>query len=763
MARKKHKQKQLQAKRTKQADTHPGQRLSEAQAALAAGSPLVTIELATKALKADLDPAVRTYARQLLVEGHFRAGAAAAGPDERLAHLEAARQESPQQARLHHHLGLTLLRLGRPADAAAAFDSAVALAPDRLGLKFQRALAKLIAGKTWTDAGLNAAEVNSLALAAALTAAKEQRDLASRFRGKLLVGQADGLWQLLLQMLDQPKFSPGARYASERAAANQLAENPIAVYYAGVAALRQGDTETPLLTWRNLAAAKTLTTPWFAANRARLTRAEATALAEAENWEAVVALRPSPAEVTADSVLAEILAAAHFRLGEVAAAAESWTQAAHHWQQANLLAPDRRTAQNLALAQEKLGAWQDAAASWREMVRRRPRKADHPDALTDDQVAAIWRHTADCYAQVKNREEETVCLRNAIKYREQDPELRVRLADVHLAEQRIDAACNELERVLAFAPDHIQALGRLAFLYGEFGFGNPLPLWRRLVALDPTSQDARDALAEHYVELAAAEVEEDRLGRLTKRAGARQLKVLQEGLAELPGHPLLLLELGQAQVRLGDDRAAQSTLRQAWETDPRNPAHVGLAMHELLHTKADAIVAELLPSIHDIPGLLSTFWINQADQAVHCELDARWIDRFCQEALTLAARRQSQDSPIVALMSICDLLYDESVPDTLRDPWLLRARTEGAHAGLGEFIDAKQATLAGKTSKALDLLRKGRRLAEKANEPAAVQFFQNVENFLQRPQSPFAGLLDQFSPEELLEMLGGMGRGRNRR
>ena len=59
-------------------------------------------------------------------------------------------------------------------------------------------------------------------------------------------------WQI------NPKFSPAARYASERAAAPHLAENPIVAYYAGVVAFRAGDKNTALPIWQHLAAAKTL-------------------------------------------------------------------------------------------------------------------------------------------------------------------------------------------------------------------------------------------------------------------------------------------------------------------------------------------------------------------------------------------------------------------------------------------------------------------------------------------------------------------------
>ena len=256
-SKKRHKQKH-QLKQPQQAPPRPGHRLDEAQSALAAGNPLVAIDLATKALKADLDPPLRAHGQRLLTEAHFRAAAATPAPEERLAHLESASRLQPRQARLHHHAGVTLLRMGRALEAKQALSVALALDPKRPGLRFSHQLARLVSGEAWVGDGLTEVELNSLRLAQALVAGEGQPKLAGRFAGQSFVGQADGLWQLLLQMADQPKFSPAARYASERAAAPHLAENPIVAYYAGVVAFRAGDKNTALPIWQHLAAAKTM-------------------------------------------------------------------------------------------------------------------------------------------------------------------------------------------------------------------------------------------------------------------------------------------------------------------------------------------------------------------------------------------------------------------------------------------------------------------------------------------------------------------------
>lgn len=767
MASKKKQKLKLQAKHAQQAQTRPSQRLDEAQTALLGGNAAQAIDLVTKALNANLDPSLRTRALALLAEAHFRAAASTHVLEDRLAHLEIALRLAPQQARLHHHAGVTLLHLGRASTAKQAFVAALKLAPNRPGLSFLHQLARIVDGESAVTAGLSTAEVNSLHLAQALMKTNGSSELSEQFIGQSLVGQADGLWQLLLQMVDQPKSAPSARFASELAAAQQLAHSPIAAYYSGVVALRKGDKTAALPIWRRLADEGQLTTAWFTENTALLTRERASTLAEAQQWQDVIALQPSDLATVTDNVLAEVLAAAHFQLGYAASEAGDWAQAVQHWEQANHLAKVRSIAQNLALALERLGRWSDAATAWREMVRRRPRKSDQPDSLTDDQVAAIWLHAADCYGQIDNSAEEIACLKNALKYKETDPDLRLRLVDAYVGDQRMEAARNELERLLEISPDHVPALTRLGAIYQNLQMGDATSIWRRVVALEPANQEARNALADCIVESALARGADGWLGRLTKRSEKQQIKILQDGLKELPGHPKLLLEIGMIQQSIGDHRAARGTLRQAWEAAPTDPEIVGMALHDLLHAKGEAIVEELLPSVRNIPGLLTPFWLDQAERAMHCELDERWVSRFFEEAIDLAKLNRNKETLVLTLIRICDVVFLEDPSPKLRSQWEDRARRDGAHAGLGEYVDARYAAEVGNHGKAIELLRKGAHLANKAGEPMAAEMMLEIVQIFSQPANPFAHLLDKLSPDELLEILKGMDmdmpRGRRRR
>ena len=583
-SKKRHKQKH-QIKQPQQAPTRPGHRLDEARSALAAGNPLVAIDLATKALKANLDPPLRSHGQRLLTEAHFRAAAATPAPEERLAHLESASRLQPQQARLHHHAGVTLLRMGRAIEAKQALSVALTLDPNRPGLRFSHQLARLVSGEAWVGDGLTEVELNSLRLAQALVAGEGQPKLAGRFAGQSFVGQADGLWQLLLQMADQPKFSPAARYASERVAAPHLAENPIVAYYAGVVAFRKGDKSTALPIWQHLAAAKTLrslgfkvTTHGWCVNKPALGRRRAVGGGRS------IAAEPSRNRsrrcTGGDLGRGSLPAGVSSRCGRTMDPGGSALGAGR--------SPGARPAHSPkpGVGPGTVGGVERRRHRLAGDGARRPRKSDHPDSLTDDQVAAIWRHAADCYAQIKDLEQEIACLRYAVKYKEHDPELSMRLADACMAADRVEAARNELERLLAITPDHLQALGPPGGDLPGVRPGQPHAPLAAHRGARPRQPGCKGCTGALLLELAEQHEAQGFLGRLTKRNEKQQLKILQEGLKEIPGHPILLLAVGIAQHHRGNNRAAQGACARLRRRRPATPVSSALPCMSCCMSKA---------------------------------------------------------------------------------------------------------------------------------------------------------------------------------
>src|SRR2546430_6513985 len=103
---------------------------------------------------------------------------------------------------------------------------------------------------------------------------------------------------------------------------------------------------------------------------------------------------------------------------------------------------------------------------------------------------------------------------------------------------RADAAMKALERLLAINAQYVPALLRLGTLYHSRSDRDPMPIWRRVLALEPHNEEARQALAQLYVE--KIQEEGPRYGwfdRFRRRAEKEKIALLEEGLRELPNHP----------------------------------------------------------------------------------------------------------------------------------------------------------------------------------------------------------------------------------
>ncbi|MEZ4610738.1 MAG: tetratricopeptide repeat protein [Caldilineaceae bacterium] len=260
-----------------------------------------------------------------------------------------------------------------------------------------------------------------------------------------------------------------------------------------------------------------------------------------------------------NTALTEHLAYAHFHLGERAAGAGRWRDAAGHWQRVDELRPSRYSAQNLALAEETQEHWGAAAQAWRNLLKRRPRKEKHPDYLDTEQVAILWKRAADCYARDDNWDEYYTCLGRAIDYAPDNAPWRMELVQAYLDDERYEAAENELQRALEHKPDFLPALLMLATLWDDEWGRDSIPIWRRAGRRsgEPGSP-GRSGQGNR---------------RQCRRDGCRPMRrlfsggkrkttadLLAQGLKELPGHPLLLAASGLEFARTRQLKPARSVV-----------------------------------------------------------------------------------------------------------------------------------------------------------------------------------------------------------
>lgn len=373
---------------------------------------------------------------------------------------------------------------------------------------------------------------------------------------------ADGrvrLWQALAAFQSGDGGSrevllPIAQDGDKPAAARALA-----AYALGLDALRRERQEEALGHWE-AAQRLGLNTPSLRDNLRELCWARAEAAMAAGQWiDAASLVDAARSLAPGGRDLAELALAAHWHAGYAEAQAGRWPQALTHWEKTRDLGENsRELLQDLALAYEKSGRFGEAAALWRQVVRRRPRKVDAP---TRQQVALLWGHVAECYRRTGDVEEAITTLRNAVKSDPDNTDLRLELVDVLVADDRWDAAENELGRILKKEPENVEALVRSARI-AEMGWetARAKPIWRKVLALDPNHLEARERLAE------LLEREGDLLARTGKSGEA--LERYHEALTYMPEEPYLYLACADCYLDQGDTETARQELDRAFAQQP---------------------------------------------------------------------------------------------------------------------------------------------------------------------------------------------------
>jgi tetratricopeptide (TPR) repeat protein len=725
---KKHKKPSIQAPLSR-TPIQPGgaNLLQEALRNLRRGNFDAVLTQAAGASRTIKDPATSQVAQELQAEAYFRKAMLSEQANQRLQHLDAALKHAPNAPRLHFHRGIVLWQLERLPEAVTELDTAAHREPQRPGLAYLRQLAHLAAGQPWDAAGLSPAEANTLRLIQGLVQPEAPAQPLSITEP--LLGKGTEMWQALAEMRSNPAVAPGALL---KVATDQNARKPISRllhYYRGVAAMRQEERDVARAAWLTAQAAG-LATPWLDDNLTALLRQQAVELAQEGRWQEVVTLIGRLSPTAEDRILAETAGLAYYHLGYAAAQEGKWQAAVEQWRKAEKLDGNRYVAQNLALAEEALNHWTQAAEAWRDMVRRRPRKADHPDYLTDVQVAALWSHAAECYEKTDDTNEIVVCLKNAVKHAPDDAALRLRLVDMLMELDRGDSAETELLELLELEPQNVEALTRLASLYEGWWDRDPAAIWKRVLAANPEHAEAREALADKYIEKARAESPRARFLLFGGGSEKEKIKLLEEGLQELPGHPKLLLELGTLYVRANNHKQGRAYLLQAYHAAPGDTRIVSSALHELLHARAGDAVEELLPAVRQIEGLLPGFWLDQGQMVLGCKLDEAWAVRFFDEAVALAGRPWVQDTLASLLLQVYEVAYEKGAKALARS-YQQRIQTEVPNSGAVEYLEAHRLHHEELNVRAaLNMLRKAIQIARRANDTGVLKLAEGIQSVL---------------------------------
>jgi tetratricopeptide (TPR) repeat protein len=372
--------------------------------------------------------------------------------------------------------------------------------------------------------------------------------------------EAPQLWRALVALDEGDLLTAQAGLDVESTAT--LAEQGIRHYYRGILSAQQEDLETARSEW--LAAYLTgLHSQRLRNNLAEVFhRAAEDLVIDGDYQTALSAAQEASRHKTDDNALNELLAQIHQHLGYHAALNSQWDQAQGHWQTAiELNGSSFRLAFNMALLHERKENYLAAGETWREALRRRPRRADHPDAISDEQVARLWERAAVAYQKAGQFDEANRVYQQAIKWSPENLDVRLAMADGLLLEGRIQAAQKELERILERNPEHVSALirmGEVLFRSDAWWVRAGAPrYWEHALKLQPANHQARQALTEWYIDQAEIDYSWDRF--------SEAIEDYQKALEYQPRDARTTSCLANCYIHLGDLEDAQEYIDQAFE------------------------------------------------------------------------------------------------------------------------------------------------------------------------------------------------------
>jgi tetratricopeptide (TPR) repeat protein len=340
-------------------------------------------------------------------------------------------------------------------------------------------------------------------------------------------------------------------------------EEGVAHYYAGVLAARaEEDWDTARHHWGQAVAAG-FDAPYLPDNLGEsFHRLAERRLIEGDEEGAMAAAQEAIRFRPDENQLQLLVSQLHQRAGYQAAVAGQWDLAHEHWERAREVEGGSfRLAYNLALAHERAEDYIRAAEYWREALRRRPRRDDHPDAVTDDEVALLWKHTAETYVRAGEYEEAIHVYKLAVKWNPDHLETRMALVEGLINDGRLRAAQNELERILDRSPDYIPALLQMGEVVAENSYWwearSATKYWERVLELDPDNVAATHALVDYYLNQADFHIQWSEYDLA--------LQYLQQALAYQPENGALLARIGACYLDMDEVDEGVEHLEKAQE------------------------------------------------------------------------------------------------------------------------------------------------------------------------------------------------------
>ena len=519
----------------------------------------------------------------------------------------------------------------------------------------------------------------------------------------------------------------------------------VAQYYLGTLAIENDQPETALEYWQ-IAQDNGLDKPHLKKNLVTLRYQRAFIERQAGRPEQALKLLENlnRHELKVDKKnLENLIRQLNWDMGYQAAQKGNWFEARQHWEAVQKSGDNhRRLFFNLALAYQKTEEPYTAAEHWRTVLRRRPRKDDDPDALTDEQVARIWQAVAENYSKAGDYEEAIKTYKNAVKWAPDNINLRLKLVEAYQTEGRWQAGVNELNRILEKEPDHVPALIMLADSYSDDWLfsGRGQKLWQRILELEPQNPIARQQLAHIY----------EKQGGFSAQWGNAKdaIETFKEGLEYVPDSYRLLISIGISYAQLNDYDAARNHFNQALKAQPEN-LNVLMTLYLFwLKIESEADMADIIERIKALPPKTPLpFFIDLVDYCIDYEQPTK-----AQQFIELIESRFPDDETAFLELSRCYEQMGQSHEAIKQLKQLLQINPEhgDAHLLLGNLYYELDQTRLGKR-----YWRQAETIAKRTNNKVLLYQIKRTRNYyikgIQQSSNPLAMLQDM--PPEVLEQL----------
>jgi tetratricopeptide (TPR) repeat protein len=429
-----------------------------------------------------------------------------------------------------------------------------------------------------------------------------------------------------------------------------------------------------------------------------------------------------------DNRLQLLLSNLHQQRGYAAARDGDWEAASQQWQQAyDFEGGSFRQAYNLALAAERAAAHIQAGEHWREALRRRPRSDNHPDAISDEQVAKLWRRTAEAYVRAGEYEEAIHVYKLAVKWNPDSLDTRIALVEGLLNNGQLTAAQNELERILNKDNDYIPALLLMGETCANMGYwwqaSAAERYYRRVLELEPDNARARQGLSDYYL---------DRGDSLFHWRGPDYaIEYYEQALALQPDNPQILAVVGGCYLAQGESAKAQEFLERAQALGADNLQVVQELVHIYIvngqHEKAWAVTRQTEAALGDLPFqfylLIGLFCI----EAQQVEMASPWLERVIE----VAAPEED------ALLVISEALMITPAIE-LAQTYIQRAMQTPENVGVGHAMLGMLAIRQGDPQTAESHLREADKIARRTRDAELKAQVAHTRQLLQIP----SGLLN---------------------